>query len=213
MLAVFAHPDDEAFGPSGSIIQWSREYDIDLVCVTDGARGKNAKEHKSLAEVRRRELEESAALLGISTIYFLEFEDGSLCNNNYHDVTSALQGVADIVKPETIITFEPRGISGHLDHIAVTSIVSFLFTRNHSIKKLLYHVMHTDLREKLPDYFVFMPPGYHSHQIDLTVNITDQWQTKKEAILCHTSQKTEASSLLKHMETSPKKEHFLVVTR
>jgi LmbE family N-acetylglucosaminyl deacetylase len=213
LLAVFAHPDDEAFGPSGSLIQWSTDYDISLVCVTDGARGKNPVDQKNLADIRRSELEASAAILGVSTIYFLDFEDGSLCNNNYHDLATELQKLVDLIHPETLLTFEPRGVSGHLDHIAVTSIISFIFERNRYIKRLLYHVMHADLRARLPDYFVFMPPGYNKEQIDLTININKQWDLKREAILCHTSQKTDSSHLLKHMEAVPKEEHFIVITQ
>lgn len=213
LLAVFAHPDDEAFGPSGALLQWSNDYEIDLVCVTNGARGKNPIEHKNLAELRRSELEASAAILGISTIYFLEFEDGSLNNNNYHDLADKLQGIIDTVHPESLLTFEPRGISGHLDHIAVTSVVSFLFNKNTYIHRLLYHVMHADLRKRLPDYFVFMPPGYTNDQIDLTVDIEAEWSLKKEVILAHSSQTTDASKLLKHMEALPKEEHFIVLTQ
>lgn len=211
MLAIFAHPDDEAFGPSGSMIKWieNNDYIIHLVCVTDGAMGKKHTDGIDLATMRRAELEHSAAVIGIETIYFLHFEDGSLCNNNYHELEKSLENILDQHSPDTILTFEPRGISGHLDHIAVTSVTTKLFNKKSYAKTLLYHVMHADLRKKFNDYFVFMPPGYTSEQIDMTINIEDVWEQKKEAILKHVSQKSDSSRMLGFMHDLPKEEHFL----
>ena len=40
LLAVFAHPDDEAFGPGGTLAKYAKEgVEIHLLCATRGERG------------------------------------------------------------------------------------------------------------------------------------------------------------------------------
>ena len=40
LLAVFAHPDDESFGPGGTLAKYAAEgVEVWLVCATDGNAG------------------------------------------------------------------------------------------------------------------------------------------------------------------------------
>ncbi|MBP9816108.1 PIG-L family deacetylase [Candidatus Woesebacteria bacterium] len=36
IVAIFAHPDDEAFGPGGTLAKLSNEHDVYIICVTSG---------------------------------------------------------------------------------------------------------------------------------------------------------------------------------
>ena len=36
LVCIFAHPDDEAFGPAGSIAKFASERDVYIICVTNG---------------------------------------------------------------------------------------------------------------------------------------------------------------------------------
>jgi LmbE family N-acetylglucosaminyl deacetylase len=212
LFAIFAHPDDEAFGPAGYLLKASEKYEVHCVCVTNGAHGKND-DGVELKQVRQRELMSSASILGIHHVHFLHYEDGSLCNSIYHKIVSTIEILLDKYKPEEIVTFEPRGVSGHLDHIAVTSIVSYLYEKKSYIKQVLYFVLPHEYRSKIENYFVHMPPGYKKEQIDLIIPIEDVWEKKVQAILCHKSQKADSSRLLKLMEDLPKEESFLVLKK
>ena len=128
LVCLFAHPDDEAFGPGGSIAHYSKICDVHLICVTDGGAGQSSDPgHLSkLAQVREQELTNSSKVLGVKSLTFLNFADGSLNNNNYHEVATRVKVELDRLQPDTIMTFDLNGISGHLDHVAVAMISSCL---------------------------------------------------------------------------------------
>ena len=45
IIGIFAHPDDEALGPSGTLATLAKENEVYLICVTSGeAAGKTPEE-------------------------------------------------------------------------------------------------------------------------------------------------------------------------
>lgn len=215
VVCVFAHPDDEAFGPSGTIYKLSKKYDVYLLCATKGEVGKDSSGNgKVLSDKRTEELRRSAKILGIKKVYFLGFVDGQLSNSNYHKLASKIESYVKKIKPEIILTQELRGISGHIDHIVVSSTTSFVFQRNKFIKELWYVVMpenHAKIFGK--DYFVFWPPGYKKDEINKVMDISDVWKTKIEAMIQHESQRHDFERIIKIRENLPKEEYFVIERR
>ena len=72
IVGIFAHPDDEAFGPSGTLALLAKENDVYLICATNGDAA-SGKPDPKLAEIRQKELLASANVLGIKKVYFLDF--------------------------------------------------------------------------------------------------------------------------------------------
>jgi len=212
LVAIFAHPDDESFCAGGKLALESKKRDIYLICITDGSSGMNdTHSKKELSQIRKNELNESAKILGIKKVFFLNYTDGCLCNSLYHEIASKIEEIIDGINAETIITFEPHGISGHIDHITVSMISSFVFHKNKNLKQLFYCCV--DEKEQLmagKDYFIFFPEGYKKAEIDLTVDITSVWRKKINAIQAHKSQKHDIDRMLEVFEKLPKEEHFLV---
>jgi LmbE family N-acetylglucosaminyl deacetylase len=71
LLAVFAHPDDESFGPGGTLARYAVEgMDVHLVCATNGKVGVMGKESMAgycdPADRRIAELRCAASQLGLS---------------------------------------------------------------------------------------------------------------------------------------------------
>jgi LmbE family N-acetylglucosaminyl deacetylase len=61
LLAIFAHPDDEAFGTGGTISRYARQgVEVTLVCATRGEVGEIAEgsqaTRENLGQVREEEL-------------------------------------------------------------------------------------------------------------------------------------------------------------
>lgn len=204
IVGIFAHPDDEAFGPSGTLAKLSKNHDVYLICVTDGNSGKNLK------DIRKNELFKSAKILGIKEVFFLNFKDGELNNNLYHKLAQEIEKYLEKLRPETVITFKPRGISGHIDHVAVSLVTTFVFMKLQFIKKLLYFCIDKAQRNfEGDDYFIYFPPGYDRKNIDMTVDISDEWEQKVQAINAHQSQAKDGDFILSMLSKFPKEECFL----
>lgn len=204
VLAVFAHPDDEAFGPGGTLALLAQKGEVTLVCVTDGGN-----------ENRIRELKDSAEIIGISEVVLLGYPDGSLNNAIYHQVADDIRKIADRVKPDILLTFEPRGISGHLDHIAVSMICSFVFRGCKKIKQIWYF---GELERKFErpfhnKYFIYFPEGYKKQEMDAVISTKTVYQTQVAAMRAHQSQKKDGERLIMARRLLPKVEYFLVTKR
>src|SRR3990167_7673745 len=194
VVAIFAHPDDEAFGPSGTIAKLAKTHDVYVLCATRGEAGSPRSRSgevddnlKNIGEVREKELRCSAQILGVREVYFLGFADGTLSNSLYHKLAQKIEDKARLLKPELFITFEPRGISGHIDHITVSLATTYIFYKLPFVKKLFYFCISEEERKSVKDYFIYFPPGYPKSQIDQVVDVADVWETKIQAMMCHKS--------------------------
>lgn len=214
VVGIFAHPDDEALGPAGTIAKFASEGNMYIICVTCGeAGGKTTDDKEEIGKTRRAELLESAKLLGVKEVFFLHYEDGTLSNSIYHDIAEKIQEKLEALQPEILLTFEPRGVSGHIDHIAVSMITSYVFERLPFAKKLMYYCLSKARREKIDTYFIYFPPGYSDEEIQETVDIETYWDTKVKAMHCHKSQMHDVKTVLSQTSDLPKEEYFLVAEK
>ncbi len=211
VLCIFAHPDDEAFGPSGTIHLLTKTHEVYLVCVTNGDAGINS--HKTsklpLGKIRQRELRAASKFLGTKKVYFLNYADGSLNNLQYHEIAHKIQRIVNRLKPDTVLTFEHHGVSGHLDHVAVSMMASYVFEQSDCIRSIMYYCLSKDQTDKMGPYFVFRPDGYPHDQINHTVDISSVRDIKTAAMLLHKSQLHDSQRILK-LFGSFHKEYFIV---
>ncbi|MEK9200355.1 MAG: PIG-L deacetylase family protein [Patescibacteria group bacterium] len=205
IVGVFAHPDDEAFGPGGTIAKLAKTNDVHLICVTDGNHGE-----KGLKSIRNQELISSAKILGVKNVIFFDFADGELSNNSYHSLESQLKTELDKLTPKTVITFHPNGVSGHIDHMVVTSVIDHLFPKLNYLKKIMYYAMRDLERKEIGDYFVHMPAGLSKDQADEVVDVSQEWLQFVNAVRAHKSQSSDADWVLGIAEKLPKEEYFIV---
>lgn len=208
LFAVFAHPDDEAFGPGGTLALFAKDYDVHVICATTGSRGEKTAAEIQLDKIRAEELKQSAAILGVKKVHFLHYADGRLCNANYHRLAQSIGRILDRFQPDTLITFEHRGISGHIDHIVVSMVCSYLLHQKTYIHRILFHCVPNEILGRKQDYFVYKPPGYTADQVDLIMDITAVWDKKLAAIHAHASQKTDISRHMQRIKEYPKVEYF-----
>lgn len=134
LLAVFAHPDDESFGPGGTLARYAHEgADVWLVCATDGNAGTvdaaMLEGYKSTSQLRAAELCCAAQTLGLAGIDWLAYRDsgmpGAAENNHPESLFQAPMEklVGQIVaairthKPQVIMCDNQYGGYGHPDHI------------------------------------------------------------------------------------------------
>jgi LmbE family N-acetylglucosaminyl deacetylase len=136
MLVVTAHPDDESFGPGGTLARYAQEgVAVHLVCATRGEAGGSddagVGDCEDLACRREKELRCAAQVLGLASVDLLGYRDsgmsGSAANRDPRALVQAdTEAVAKQVlafmgqyRPQVVLTSDPYGGYGHPDHIAV----------------------------------------------------------------------------------------------
>nr|MBP9690626.1 PIG-L family deacetylase [Candidatus Woesebacteria bacterium] len=180
LVAIFAHPDDEAFGPAGTLAKYAETHDVYIICATCGEAGENHADaaEQPLGEIRKEELRRSAAILSVEDVFFLGYKDGTLSNNQYHAIAEDIRKIADEFEPEIFLTYENRGVSGHLDHVAMSLITHYVFHQVTYAKQLLSYILLKDATDQLRNYFIYVPHGYDREDVDLVVNTSAYWETK-----------------------------------
>lgn len=222
LLCVFAHPDDEAFGPGGTIAKYAHEgVEIHLLCATKGEGGKQSEEVRNantevekttnLDEIREQELLASAKVLGIKRVEFLGYKDGTICNANYHEIAQNVIDKIQAFKPQVVMTFDRLGVSGHLDHMGMAMITTYAFMKTTEAQKLYYYCSSREVSALYHDsYFVYFPYGYTHDQITTTIDLATMWDTKTNAMNQHKSQWHDVVRIQTTQKDMPKKEYFIL---
>lgn len=124
LMAVFAHPDDEAFGVGGTLARYAAEgHDVYLVTATRGEAGEihdpRLASEANLPQVREEELRCACEVYGIHQPRFLDYVDGQLAVVHQGQAVGKLVRLIRELSPHVLLTFGPYGVYGHYDHIAV----------------------------------------------------------------------------------------------
>ncbi|WP_349408921.1 bacillithiol biosynthesis deacetylase BshB2 [Pseudalkalibacillus sp. SCS-8] len=128
VLIIFPHPDDEAFGVSGSIAQFTGSgTPVTYMCLTLGEMGRNMGNppfatRESLPEVRKQELLKAADVLGIKDLRMMGLRDKTIEFEDPEKLVGIFIDAINELDPSLIITFYP-GYSVHPDHDACGAAV------------------------------------------------------------------------------------------
>ena len=163
LLAIFAHPDDEAFGTGGALTRYAAEgHNVKLICATRGESGKITDPEidaaSDVAELREGELRRACEVMGLDAPIFLDFHDSGRQERTRYDDPKALMNVDEAelegallphigeIAPDVMLTFDPHGIYGHVDHIKMHRAATAAFwsagkVMNPAPKRLFYSVM------------------------------------------------------------------------
>lgn len=125
LLLIFAHPDDESFSSAGTIRSLvDRGVRVALVCATRGQAGSVGDpplaDRDALPALRERELREACALLGVHDVEVLDYEDARLAEAPAAEIRSSLVRAIRRERPRVVVTFDPHGVTGHRDHVAIS---------------------------------------------------------------------------------------------
>jgi LmbE family N-acetylglucosaminyl deacetylase len=221
IFGIFAHPDDEAFGPSGTLLLETRAgTELHLMTLTAGENGTNPDRHPDLREVRLEEWRQSGKMLGARSMHYLGFNDGQLNNT---DMLAAADEIEDIIRQTLagrqdvrieVMTMDLNGISGHIDHIVAARTSCLVFYRLKAadlpMERLrLVCTPHTSL--PAPDTsFVFMEAGRQSTEIDETVDARTVIADVTRIMRVHHSQRHDGETHLKRLGDKVAINHFII---
>ena len=233
LLACFAHPDDEAF-PVGGVLAHhvSQGRQVRLVTTTLGEEGEIRQEgsatRETLGEIRRIELSCAVRALRLESNALLDYRDSGMAgweandhprayiNASEDEVLERLVREIREFRPQVLLTFEPGGLYGHPDHIAVSKHTTQAFNlasdlaafpeqlagglKPHAPQRLFYSARPQGFRLEWAnrlraagiDFPLPTPEqlvhGNPPEDIHLELDVSAQLETKMACILCHRTQ-------------------------
>lgn len=208
MIALFAHPDDEAFGPSGTLLTLRDEgYDLHLILLTDGEGGTNPDQVADLAATRRTEWQAATKLLGATTTHALHFPDGTLDQLSEEQLDTAVTAVIRQVlhhytEPTQVsfMTFEPQGLTGHHDHIVASRCTTRMALQFHA-HAIWYFCLGTD-QAPLDGTAYYEPRAREDDYISTRIDVTPYLEQKYQIMDTHFSQRADADAMKKLGDTT-----------
>ncbi|PKB72218.1 MAG: hypothetical protein BZY87_01410 [SAR202 cluster bacterium Io17-Chloro-G6] len=233
LLACLAHPDDEAFPMGGALaIHAANGVEVRLVTTTRGEEGEirqpGAATPDTLGEIRSVELACSVRALGLAGHDTWRYRDSGMAGTSANRDPSAFVNapaqevverlVAEIrrFRPQVVLTFEPGGLYGHPDHIAISRHTTEAFQKAsdpqsfphqlvdgigpHAPARLFYSARPAgfrmewalSLRAAGVDFPLPAPEraqeGTPVEDIHLEMHVGEHLETKMASILCHRTQ-------------------------
>ncbi|WP_276354764.1 bacillithiol biosynthesis deacetylase BshB2 [Cohnella caldifontis] len=128
ILVILPHPDDEAFGLSGTLAKSIREgARVTYACLTLGEMGRNMgvppfANRVTLPRFRKLELEESCRTIGIQDLRLMGYHDKTIEFEDKDKLDARILELLEEVRPGTVYTFYP-GYAVHPDHDATGAAV------------------------------------------------------------------------------------------
>jgi LmbE family N-acetylglucosaminyl deacetylase len=139
LMAVHAHPDDEASSTGGVLAAYS-DQGVRTVLVTctngefgDGPAGlkpgEDGHDTAEVAQTRLAELREAAKHLGVTDLELLGYHDSGMpeweyrnspdafCNVPLENVIDRIATLIEKYRPQVVITYDPDGAYQHPDHV------------------------------------------------------------------------------------------------
>ena len=224
LLAIFAHPDDEAFGTGGTLARYAAEgVRVRLICATRGESGKltdpDQDASRGIAALREDELKEACRALGLEPPVFLDYHDSGRQERTQYHNPKALMNVDDgeielelrkhiaELEPTLLLTFDPHGVYGHIDHVKIHRATNAAFwsadgVTNAPPKRLFYTALASEWMRAMQETrgrspLAELDPGVYGVDKDTFAAVLDvsRFKDQKEAaVRAHRSQTGPQSS-------------------
>lgn len=217
LMCVLAHPDDESLAMGGMLARYSASgIQTYLVMATRGERGWFGPPGEypgphALGRLREAELHAAARVLGLREVAFLDYLDGELDRAEPAEATARIVAHIRRVRPDVVVTFDPNGMYGHPDHVAVSQLTTTAVMAAadpsyccptlgppHRVAKLYYRAFLSSEQEPYEAAFgrLVMPvdrverrfAAWPEWAVTTRIDISSYWQRVWKAIACHRSQ-------------------------
>ena len=224
LFGIFAHPDDEAFGPAGTLLLESHAgTEIHLITLTSGSAGANPDGAPDLGGTRLEEWHTAGRLMNVSGMHSLGFTDGAL---NNIVMRGASQQIENIIRNELkahaepveieLMSFDANGLTGHIDHIVASRAAHYVFYKlkreGLPLARLrLYCLPRSAAPEPNIDW-IYADQGHGPEEIDETVDVTPVLNEVREIVHAHHSQRADGALRLTALDAGMTADHFIVKT-
>jgi LmbE family N-acetylglucosaminyl deacetylase len=139
LMAVHAHPDDEASSTGGVLALYSDQGARTVVVTCTNGEfgdapggvkpGQDGHEEQAVAQLRLAELRQSCKILGVTDLELLGYHDSGMpdwdykdrpeafCNIPVAEVAARIGGLIEAYRPQVVITYDDNGMYQHPDHV------------------------------------------------------------------------------------------------
>lgn len=213
LLAVFAHPEDESFGPAGTLAKYANEgIEVSLVSATRGDTPIKVEEKSQ----RARDRVCSCRASGIRRACLFDYRRGELNRVTPQVVAERLVRLIREIRPQVIITFGPGGLTGDGDNQIINAAATQAFRDAGDSTKFAHHFsegLHAYAPQKL--YYCLLPhslikrwgvPGLNSvpdDEITAVLNVSTYSEAIKNALYC---QRHDVLDFIRMLSENPKVE-------
>lgn len=224
IFGIFAHPDDEAFGPAGTLLSETRAgAELHLITFTHGDQGMNPDNLPDLGEARQEEWHKAGELLGATSMHSLGYQDGHLDNLTMIEATKRIIDiVTSIVTTATddteieFMTFDMNGYTGHIDHIVVARSVCLAFYRlkekDQRITRIRLACLPDTLNPSINTDWIYMDAGHTPDEINEIVDARELRDSIITIMQAHHSQRDDYESTIKNQGPNLGLNYFIVKT-
>jgi len=171
LMAVHAHPDDEASSTGGILAKYADEgVRTIVVTCTNGEFGDApggvkpglaGHDEAAVAQLRLAELRESAKILGVTELETLGYHDSGMpdwdykdrpdafCNIPEAEVAARIGALIERYRPQVVITYDDKGAYQHPDHVHASKAAAAAVTASGIPAKLYLTAMRRSDWEKV----------------------------------------------------------------
>ncbi len=186
VLILSAHPDDAEFGAAGTVARWINEgLEVVYAICTNGDKGTSDRSlaPEQLSEIRKKEQQAAAGVLGVREVVFLDYPDQGL--EDTPELRKQIVRLIRTYQPRILVTSDPyRRYLWHRDHRIIGQVAMdavFPYARDH----LAYPDL---LAQGLEPHKVEEILFWAADDINYRSDITDTFDRKIAALRCHASQ-------------------------
>lgn len=185
VLCVMPHPDDESYGPAGTLARAGADPEGAAVvfCMTRGEASSMGRERgmsrDAVAALRSERMEQVGSLLQLDGLLLGDFPDGRMAYTGLDEMAAAIGGAMDALRPQVVIGHDPRGVNAHPDHIATHwAIRQALLTRDSVRFAMMAYLQ--DVADLVAPRLLFATP---EDEIDAVIDLSPAEADAKEACL------------------------------
>ena len=222
LFGIFAHPDDEAFGPCGTLVKEVRDgTKLHLFALTYGEAGQNPDNAPNLGAIRESEWRAAGTKIGATSLHGLGRPDGHLDNIAMQAISAEIEPIIrSIIEANSeqtqveFITLDPNGLTGHIDHIVAARAASFVFYRLKQsglpLSRIRYYCASEESSPTHNVDWIYADKGHGDTEINEIIDAREHRDVIVEVMRLHYSQRQDCEFVLAHQGNNLGVDHFIV---
>ena len=219
LFGIFAHPDDEAFGPGGALIKAVHDgVELHLITLTLGQNGTNPDNAPDLGAVRREEWRKSGTMMGATGQHELGYIDGRLCNIEMLEIAEKIERIVrETISDQDVevefMGFDLNGLTGHIDHIVASRALCLAFyrlkQRDDRFTRVRLFCLPREQNPEVDTDWIYMEAGRTPEEISEVIDAREYHDQIIEVMHTHHSQRGDAQTQINALGRDIGINHFI----